>query len=141
MNDILSDLGVRSVLIKSIRHYFHSHEDYINIFCDIIHGNEINNHVVSLNFIDWFVKVYCKNNEPEIHTSYIIKLEKYKKKFFDPISRKSESDPIFSFEYKENYCIYTTIKQLNFFVWFFRENIYTIMIDNFEQLSNIYYKK
>ncbi len=127
---------------------------------DIINGDSS----ISLRVLDWFVTRYSKrkidfsdSNENtldsfDVHISYKSELKSYKKRYFDPFRRrrkfyyplylnelhytdKTYSGSNNSNNSKEVVLLYTTLGQLNFFMWAITNNIINYVEKNLEQIS------
>ena len=126
---------------------------------DIINGES----PISLRVLDWFVTRYSKRkidfieNEQntldsfDVHISYKSELKSYKKRYFDPFRRrkkfyyplylehstytKNTSETQNSNGSKEIILLYTTLGQLNFFVWAIGNKIIDFVEKNLEQIS------
>jgi hypothetical protein len=126
---------------------------------DIINGES----PISLRVLDWFVTRYSKRkidfieNEQntidsfDVHISYKSELKSYKKRYFDPFRRrkkfyyplylehltytKNTSETQNSNGSKEIILLYTTLGQLNFFVWAISNKIIDYVEKNLEQIS------
>jgi hypothetical protein len=127
-----------NILLKSIEH-FYQNLNSLNDFLDIINSES----KISIRLIDYFVTKYSKknkiciksNNEGvaddnnknmfNIYQSYKQQLKIYQKRCFDPFARGIRI-PYFIKEY----CLITTIGQLNFFKWFISKNIINYVMEN-----------
>ena len=127
---------------------------------DIINGDSS----ISLRVLDWFVTRYSKrkidfsdSNENtidsfDVHISYKSELKSYKKRYFDPFRRrrkfyyplylnelhygnKTSSDSNNSNSSKEVILLYTTLGQLNLFMWAITNNIINYVEKNLDQIS------
>ncbi len=111
-------------------------------------------HKISLRLMDWFVTRYAYKQKtvykvlPEdkdedkfnVHISYKAQLKSYKKRYFDPFRRSRKGRGKFKYLYdKENnkdLFLATTIGQLNFFRWAFKNNIVSYIENNYDAISN-----
>ena len=126
---------------------------------DIINGES----PISLRVLDWFVTRYSKRkidfteNEQntidsfDVHISYKSELKSYKKRYFDPFRRrkkfyyplylenstytKNTSETQNSNGSQEIILLYTTLGQLNFFVWAISNKIIDYVEKNLDQIS------
>ena len=126
---------------------------------DIINGESH----ISLRVLDWFVTRYSKRkidfieNEQntidsfDVHISYKSELKSYKKRYFDPFRRRKKFYyPLYleNLTYKKNILetqnsngsqeiilLYTTLGQLNFFVWAICNKIIDYVDKNLDQIS------
>ena len=110
---------------------FYKDSRFINELLDIIN----NNNSISLRIIDWFVTNYSKKNDVHIindgdhfivHKDYKDQLKAFTKKQFDPFCRRDR----IQFYYNDDNYIRTTVGQLNFFRWAFKNDILTYIKDN-----------
>jgi hypothetical protein len=131
---------------RTIHKFFKTcNDENIIKMLDIINGTS----EISLRLLDWFVTKYSKkkidfnsSNEHtidsfDVHISYKSELKSYKKKYFDPFRRRRKFFyPLYlnekhyttnntnnSNNSKETVLLYTTLGQLNFFMWIFSNNI------------------
>lgn len=123
----------RDLYLESLEEFFKVHKDYRNDFINIIKDNKY-----SLNFIEWTIINYCKQHEKNIYYEYKKTLKIYSKKMFDPISRNTHIDNVFLWNYSKNKSIFTTVKQLNFFRWFYINKVNEYMNENYELLREKY---
>jgi hypothetical protein len=144
---VLKNIQITShenMIIKSLEKFY---EDKMNIdlFMPIVNSES----KISIRLIDHFVTKYSKNykinykikeNNVEqtfnVYTSYKQQLKAFQKKHFDPFSR-GDRIPYFISEY----CVITTIGQLNFFRWFISKKIYDYIKNNQELIENDMNKK
>jgi len=126
---------------------------------DIINGES----EISLRILDWFVTRYSKrvfdfdDSNPttidsfDVHISYKSELKSYKKRYFDPFRRRRKfyypfylnelqyniknNDSPTSQISKDIVLLYTTLGQLNFFMWAISNNIINYVEKNLEQIS------
>lgn len=100
---------------------------------------------ISLRMLDWFAAKYTKKHKKKVvyklgddlsfsvRISYKAQLDSFTKKHFDPFRRRKK----FNYHYdktKPNQKIYTTIGQLNFFMWIFQKNIINYIEENYDTL-------
>lgn len=124
----------QDLLMKSLTSYFKNNSKNLKKMVKIIQGKSN----ISLRIIDWFVTNYSKTNNTtfklprnktktktkdytifNIHHNYKTQLKSFSKKQFDPFRRNVRID----FEYEPKKNIETTVAQLNFFRWAFKNNI------------------
>lgn len=116
--------------------YKNCDKDNITRMVDIINSDS----KISLRILDWFVTRYSKtivtdNDKCDIHISYKSQLKSYKKIYFDPFRRRKKFFYHFNIEDKD-IKIYTTLGQLNFFMWAINNNIIDFVQDNFDLVIN-----
>ncbi len=134
-NKRIIDINVKQdLLMKSLTQYFKNNKKNLKQMVEIINGKSN----ISLRIIDWFITNYSKKyntiikkmhktkgNSAEdyiifnIHYNYKTQLKSFSKKQFDPFRRNERID----FEYNTGKTIETTIAQLNFFRWAFKNKI------------------
>lgn len=121
----------QDLLMKSLTNYYKNHKTELNKMVKIIQGKSN----ISLRIIDWFITNYSKKynilidktsktqktskNTFNVHHNYKTQLKSFSKKQFDPFRRNSRID----FEYANGKTIETTVAQLNFFRWAFKNQI------------------
>lgn len=139
------------ILLESLIIFFND-EKKLNILVAIV----FNKTKISIRMIEWFVTIYCKqynvcyfcengviyddisllnvkfNNIIDVHSDYKAQLKSYKKKLFDPFSRKTRV----SIPYGDKKLI-TTIGQLNFFKWAINKGIISYLIKNYDSIHSI----
>lgn len=128
-----------NILLSNIEKFYKKDSVKTAEAIDIIKGNS----VISMRLIDYFVTNYSKkyricykikiNNIDEnfnVFSSYKAQLKAFNKKYFDPFSRGNR----LPFFFKED-CIITTIGQLNFFKWFFQNNIHNYIKNNISKIE------
>ena len=118
------------IIINTFTKFYNSPEN-IKSFIDII-GCKTN---ISIRLIEHFITCYSKINNINlnginIYNNYDQQLKTYHKKYFDPFSR-GERIPWFT----DDYCIITTIAQLNFFKWFISMRIQEYIEKNYLKIS------
>jgi hypothetical protein len=142
----------QDLLMRSLTDYFNTNKKNLNKMIKIIEGKSN----ISLRIIDWFITNYSKNENIyiktgrktkagdiimfNVHHNYKTQLKSFSKKQFDPFRRNMRID----FEYQPNKTIETTVAQLNFFRWSFKNRIIeyiekhykTIEKDMLESLKN-----
>ena len=142
----------QDLLMKSLTTYFNTNKKNLNKMIKIIEGKSN----ISLRIIDWFITNYSKNKNIfiktkrktkggdiimfNVHHNYKTQLKSFSKKQFDPFRRNMRID----FEYENGKTIETTVAQLNFFKWAFKNLIIdyiqkhykTIEKDMLENLKN-----
>jgi hypothetical protein len=144
---------------KTIHKFFKNCNDKEIIrMINIINGES----EISLRVLDWFVTRYSKrkidfgdNQENtldsfDVHISYKSELKSYKKRYFDPFRRrkkfyyllylketnfKSTNSHNESNDSKDTLLLYTTLGQLNFFMWAISNKIIDYVQVNLEQVS------
>lgn len=145
----------KALLLSSISRYFKQNPGYISIFKDILYGKSS----ISLRLIDWLVTHYAKMNDIHywiddqsntiyrkipgntniasrsrkfnLHTDYRAQLKSFNKIHFDPFRRHER----INFIVNDVCTIETTIGQLNFFKWFFKNNVYDFIKLNMSDLT------
>ena len=156
--DRIININVKQdLLMKSLTAYFKKNKKNLNKMVKIINGKSN----ISLRIIDWFITNYSKKyntiiRKPNktkkdsytmfnIHHNYKTQLKSFSKKQFDPFRRNMRID----FEYETGKTIETTVAQMNFFRWAFKNNIIehihkkykTIEKDMLENIKNKNKKK
>jgi len=111
---------------------FYNNIDNIKAFIDII-GCKTN---ISIRLIEHFITSYARINNINLNGIYIYnnydkQLKTFHKKNFDPFSR-GERIPWFT----DDYCIITTIAQLNFFKWFISLGIKEYIEKNYVKIND-----
>ena len=133
-NYIVNPLAKRDLYLPSINNFFNDtkNELYKNYFMKILSGEKFDqiNKKISISQIERFI--LKDNYGTEIHTNYIMQLNEYTKKYFDPICRQ-QMDPSFTYKFGDGTHCITNIKQLNFFVWFFKMGIFDKLIKKLEE--------
>ena len=128
----------QDLLMKSLSIYFKKNKKNLNKMIKIIQGKS----TISLRIIDWFITNYSKkynisiNKQDKskkqeirtfnVHHNYKTQLKSFSKKQFDPFRRNIRID----FEYENGKTIETTVAQLNFFRWAFKNNIISYIQKN-----------
>jgi len=119
---------------------------------DIIEGNSH----ISLRIMDWFVTRYAhkkkvsydlKSNDEDddifmpgkrffsVNIGYKAQLRAYKKKYFDPFRRDEKKKFWYPYEIeKVTHKLFTTIGQLNFFLWAFENEIVDYIENNYDAI-------
>lgn len=114
----------QDLLMNSLTIYFKNNKKNLKKMVKIIQGKSN----ISLRIIDWFITNYSKKNNTSIkkqaktfniHHNYKTQLKSFSKKQFDPFRRNMRID----FEYEPGKTIETTVAQLNFFRWAFKNEI------------------
>lgn len=144
----------QDLLMKSLSTYFKKNKKNLNKMIKIIEGKS----TISLRIIDWFITNYSKNynisiKKPSkstkqdiktfnVHHNYKTQLKSFSKKQFDPFRRNIRID----FEYEPGKNIETTVAQLNFFRWAFKNGIIDFIQKKYktiekDMLENIKNKK
>lgn len=140
-SDLFNDIKLTSTeynILKSLELFY---TDKHNI--DIIYSITQTISNMSIRLIDYFITKYSKFNKIcykikennveytiNIHISYKQQLKCYQKKYFDPFSRGQRIPYILG-----DYCIITTVGQLNFFKWFISRNVYNYIIANKDKIE------
>ena len=127
-----------TIILRTVGKYFFDKNKF-NILKTIISGKNI----ISRRTIEYFVTKYSnirnityfienldKNVKFNVYSSYKDKLKCHKKKYFDPFGR-GDRIPFFS----NDYCIITTIGQLNFYKWFITNDIYKYCLNNHKEIQ------
>lgn len=151
---IINKNAKQDLLMKSLSNYFKNNKKNLRKMVKIIQGKS----TISLRIIDWFITNYSKKQiiiirKPRktkdksytlfnVHHDYKTQLKSFQKKQFDPFRRNSRID----FEYDNNKTIETTVAQLNFFRWAFKNNIIDYIQKNYklvekDMLDNLKKKK
>ena len=135
----------QDLLMTSLSNYFKNHKTNLRKMIKIIEGKSD----VSLRIIDWFVTNYSKTHNTNlktkkktksgsnsviifnIHNNYKTQLKSFSKKQFDPFRRNSRID----FEYEPGKTIETTVAQLNFFRWAFKNKIIDYIQKNYKLIE------
>jgi hypothetical protein len=91
---------------------------------------------ISIRLIEHFITSYARTNNTvingiNIYNNYDQQLKTFHKKYFDPFSR-GERIPWFA----NDYCVITTIAQLNFFKWFISLGIQEYIEKNYLRINN-----
>ena len=136
---ILKDIRITSQehMLLNCMDQFYSNKENADKLISIINGD------ISIRSVDFFVTNYSKKNrvsyqikEDEqqvifnVYSSYKSQLKAWNKKYFDPFSR-GDRVPFFL----ENYCLITTIGQLNFFKWFITNNAVNYVKKNIKEIE------
>ena len=135
----------QDLLMTSLSNYFKNHKTNLRKMIKIIEGKSD----VSLRIIDYFVTNYSKTHNTNlktkkktkegsnsviifnIHNNYKTQLKSFSKKQFDPFRRNIRID----FEYETGKTIETTVAQLNFFRWAFKNKIIDYIQKNYKQIE------
>lgn len=131
----------QDLLMKSLTIYFKNNKKNLKKMVKIIQGKSN----ISLRIIDWFITNYSKNNNTSlkkktkkdhfiifnIHNNYKTQLKSFSKKQFDPFRRNVRID----FEYESGKTIETTVAQLNFFRWGFKNQIIDYIQKNYKTIE------
>jgi hypothetical protein len=149
-NELYDKLELKNqekVLLRSLKDYYKNNICNLLILIEIINSDN----KISKRTIEYFVTQYSiKNNINytlnennnniifNVYNSYKNQLKAYKKKYFDPFGRGDRIPFIL-----DDYCIITTIGQLNFYKWFFSKKIYDYCYSNYNiiQVSLLSIKK
>jgi hypothetical protein len=127
-----------NILLESLQKFYLDNERTQEII-PIIEGKS----KISMRLIDFFVTNYSKKNlvnyDIEINgkksnfnvfLSYKSQLKAFNKRYFDPFSRGNRIPFFFT-----DYCIITTIGQLNFFKWYISNNINEYILKNYDKID------
>lgn len=133
----------QDLLMKSLTIFFKNNKKNLRKMVKIIQGKS----TISLRIIDWFVTNYSKKNNTilkkprktknkdytifSIHHNYKTQLKSFSKKQFDPFRRNTRID----FEYEPGKTIETTVAQLNFFRWAFKNEIIIYIQKNYKVIE------
>ena len=133
----------QDLLMKSLSNYFKTNKKNLKKMIKIIQG-ESN---ISLRIIDWFITNYSKKKNIifkkqrktkekdiilfNVHHNYKTQLKSFSKKQFDPFRRNMRID----FEYDNGETIETTVAQLNFFRWAFKNEIIDYIQKNYKTIE------
>jgi len=143
------------LLLTSLTDYYNNNPSCKEVLMKIIKGE----HKLSLRLIDWFVTHYTKNfntsywidldtnkyfiDIPEninnknikritLYLDYRAQLKSFTKINFDSFRRHSRIT--FFLDIEKEIFIDTTVGQLNFFRWIFRNNILDYILDNYNDI-------
>lgn len=143
------------LLLSSLTEFYNSHTEYKTILQDIVDGK----HSISLRLIDWFVTHYSKTHSvcfwiddkryytkfPEenyddlenlkrlaLYQDYRAQLKSYTKINFDSFRRHNRIT--FFLDLEKEIFIETTVGQLNFFRWVFKNKILDFISDNYNDI-------
>jgi hypothetical protein len=127
-----------NILLGSLQKFYLNNEKAKDII-PIIEGHS----KISMRLIDFFVTNYSKKNlvnyEIEmndrkmnfnVYLSYKSQLKAFNKRYFDPFSRGNRIPFFF-----DDYCIITTIGQLNFFKWYLSNNVNDYILKNYSNID------
>jgi len=139
-----------SLLLESL-HNFYARPYNRDKLLDIL-----NNNIISLRSIDWFITNYSKKNNSyyiiykdkednpsfdekhiyrnnmNVFHSYKSQLKAYSKKKFDPFCRRDR----ILFKIDEGHSVETTIGQLNFFKWAINNKVIEYITENYINIEN-----
>ena len=127
--------------LKTLDRYFRTKgHDNIGKMISII--NKTSN--ISLRMLDWFAAKYTKKYKNKViyklndeyfsaRISYKAQLDSFTKKYFDPFRRRKKFNYHFNKKNTDEF-LYTTIGQLNFFMWAFQHGIIEYIEDNYDTL-------
>lgn len=139
-----------ALLLSSINEFYKNNPTCIDKFVDIINGKK----KISLRIIDWLVTHYAKRNNIvywiddndkdiyldadknivkktrkfRLYEDYRVQLKSFTKLYFDPFRRHNR----ITWEHKQ---IETTIGQLNFFKWVFKNGVLQFIEKNLETIT------
>lgn len=133
----------QDLLMRSLATYFKTNKRNLNKMIKIIQGKSN----ISLRIIDWFITNYSKKHNIviknklkgkksdiklfNVHHNYKTQLKSFSKKQFDPFRRNSRID----FEYDSDKNIETTVAQLNFFKWAFKNDIIAYIQKHYKKIE------
>lgn len=151
----------KTLLLSSISNFFKKNTIYLECLKQIISGKN----KISLRLIDWLLTHYSKNNNIQywiddehkkiykklpdnlkeaaklrkfsMYIDYRAQLKSFSKMYFDPFRRHER----INYKISDREIIETTIGQLNLFRWFFKNNIYEYIIQNYNEISSHMSKK
>lgn len=139
--DVFKNIKISSqenILLESLQKFYLNNEKTKNII-PIIEGKSI----ISMRLIDFFVTNYSKKNlvnyeldlngkkvNFNVYLSYKSQLKAFNKRYFDPFSRGNRIPFFFT-----DYCIITTIGQINFFKWYLSNNINEYILNNYDKID------
>lgn len=126
------------ILLNKLLQFYYKN-DNLDKMLSIINGKSR----ISLRIVDWFSTNYSKkhytlyktlkNDRFKVYEDYKLKLKAYSKKRFDPFCRWERIKiPI---EPESEYCIETTIGQLNFFKWAIENKILDYIEKNYNDIE------
>ena len=130
-SDCSSLSGADKVLLDSIIEYYNENTEYITKLISIVKRKN----GMSLRVIDYLCTNYSKENSiiistkdghipRDLNSDYQKNLNAYNKKYLDPFSRRNKIVINVSYDNNETHeKRNTSIGQLNFFRWFFKNNI------------------
>lgn len=123
----------KEVIKSSIYNYFSKHPEYIEDLNQIINNKK--NSPVNIKSIFWFLEEYCKEtpvfiDNVLIYSKYKTSLKVYSKKFFQ-VHRRGEK---FLFQIN-GYEINSSISQLNFFKWAFKNQVIPFLNKNISYIQ------
>lgn len=127
-----------NILLESLQK-FYLNNDKAKEIIPIIEGHS----KISMRLIDFFVTNYSKKNlvnyeinlsdrkmNFSVYLSYKSQLKAFNKRYFDPFSRGNRIPFFFA-----DYCIITTIGQLNFFKWYLSNNVNDYILKNYDKID------
>lgn len=140
----------QELLLHRITETYEKNKKYKELLDNVLNDNKN----ISLRLIDWFITHYCKKTNLifwidkstnklyleynkklsenlkkfHVYLEYRAQLKSYTKTYFDPFRRHERIS--FILEKKPLKIIETTIGQLNFFRWFFQNNILDYMTEH-----------
>lgn len=127
INDFLEIINSESKISIRLIDYFVTKYSKKNKICFKLAEEKIYNDVIMLNST---LQLNNNTNIFNIYQSYKQQLKTYQKKNFDPFARGIRI-PYFI----KDYCLITTIGQLNFFKWFISKNIINYVIENKDDIE------
>ena len=143
-------LSGSALLLSSVNEFYKKNPEYMNKLVDIVEGKS----KVSLRIIDWLVTHYAKRNNIvywindkkkevylevdkdtvktcrkfRLYEDYRVQLKSFTKMYFDPFRRHNRITC-------DSADIETTIGQLNFFKWVFKNGVLTYIENNLEKVT------
>jgi hypothetical protein len=122
-----------SILLEKLHEFYDVEENYTQMV-NIIEKNK-----VSLRIIEWYITIYAKNYNIQLHCDYKNKLKGLQKSNFDPYCRKykivqnEKHNIAFDFQTAHGTC-YTTVAQLNFCKWLIENKIIDYIYNDYSAL-------
>ena len=157
----MDNISGKTLLLSSISNFFKKYPIYLECLKQIIAGKN----KISLRLIDWLLTHYAKNcniqywiddehkqiykklpddlkqaaklRKFSMYIDYRAQLKSFSKMYFDPFRRHER----ISYKVSEREVIETTIGQLNLFRWFFKNNIYEYINQNYNDIASHMSKK
>jgi len=147
---------MNNLLLSSLTDYYNNNEKNKYVLKDIIEGK----HKLSLRIIEWIVTQYSKSNNVyywidnnskdekiydyypnenghiykkiNLYTDYRAQLKSYSKFNFDSFRRHNRIT--FFIDIEKQITIETTVGQLNFFKWIFKNNVIEYALINYDDI-------
>lgn len=122
------------IILQSVTFYFQKNKNNYFQLINILQ----NKNKISINFINWFIAVYCNNNiifinDKLISSSFKTANKYYSKKYFNPL-KKGDNIKIML----NNAELESSVCQLNFFKWAYTNNIIEYIEKNYLELYKEY---